>query len=362
MTRACRVALGSILVLGAVRMVCFLVYAWCFLPAEFESFNLEAKMVLLADRVRAGESLYPAWRNYPHVANFFGPIFFVLVGLLGRAFGTDFHGLFLIGRAVTFGSALATSFVLVEYLRRRYGPGAAVVGAVLSLGAAPMYGFSVMARPDHLAEFFGILGFFVSGARSRKGFVAGGLLLAAAILTKQTALAFLLAAASALFLEGRRRRALVLVAATIAVVVTAVAVTTLWLEPRMARDLFGESHTPWNYVTWLRTLVRMGLWAPDCFVFAGIGIVLWTAGKPRDVRFAGACVLDHCRQPGDFREARRRLELLHELPRHRGAGRRHALARGGDRDDIARKACFDADGGRGGDGALADRAHLARAR
>jgi hypothetical protein len=284
MTRACRVALGSILVLGAARMVCFLVYAWCFLPAEFETFNLEAKMVLLADRVRAGDSLYPAWQNYPHVANFFGPNFFALVGLVGRALGTDLHGLFLIGRAVTFGSAIATSLVLTEYLRRRYGAGAAVVGGVLSLGAAPMYGFSVMARPDHLAEFFGTLGFFASGPRSRTGLLAGGLLLAAAILTKQTALVFLLAAASALFLEGERRRALVLIAGTIALVVTAVAVTTFWLEPRMARDLFGESQTPWDYVTWLKTLVRMGLWAPDCFVFAGVGIVLWTARKPRDLR------------------------------------------------------------------------------
>ena len=284
MTRACRLALGLVLVLGAARMVFFFVYASCFLPTELEAFNLEAKMVLLADRVRAGDSLYPAWRDYPHVANFFAPIYFVLVGLVGRVIGADLHGLFLIGRAVTFGSALATSLVLAEYLRRHYGRGAALAGAVLSLGAAPMYGFSVMARPDHLAEFLGILGFFVSGMRLRRGILAGGLLLAAAILTKQTALAFLLAAASALFLEGKRRRALILVGGTIGLVVTAVALGTFWLEPRMARDLLGESRTPWSYLTWLRTLVRMIRWAPDCFVFAGIGMVLWTARTPRDFR------------------------------------------------------------------------------
>jgi hypothetical protein len=116
------------------------------------------------------------------------------------------------------------------------------------------------------------------------GFLAGGLLLAAAILTKQTALVFLFAAASALFLLRKRSRAVVLLVATIAVVVTIVAIWTSWLEPRMARDLLGESHTPWNFVTWLRTLVRMVLWAPDLFLFAGIGLVLWTARKPRDVR------------------------------------------------------------------------------
>jgi hypothetical protein len=284
MTRVCRVVLGIVLVLGAVRMAAYLVYAVCFLAAEFESFNLEAKMVLLADRVRAGESLYPARKNYPHVANIFGPLYFVVVGLAGRAASSDLHGLFLIGRAVTFGSALATSLVLAAYLSRCHGRGAALVGAVLSLGAAPMYGFSVMARPDFLAEFFGILGFFLTGLRSRSCVVVGGLILAAAILTKQTAVVFLLAASSALVLEGKHRRALILFGATIAVVLTVVGLGTIWVEPRMARDLLGESHTPWNFVTWLRTLIRVIKWAPDFLVFAFVGMFLWTMRSTRDVR------------------------------------------------------------------------------
>ena len=284
MTRASRVALGLVLALGALRLAAYLVYAFCFLPTEFEAFNLEAKMILLADRVRAGFLLYPAWQNYPHVANFFGPVYFVLVGLTGRALDADRHGLFLIGRAVTFGAALATSVVLAEYLRRRYGRGAAIVGAVLSLGAAPMYGFSVMARPDYLAEFLGILGFFVSGLASRKSLIVGAIVLATAILTKQTALAFLFAAASARFLEGKRSSAIILLAVTIALVVTTVAAETFWLEPRMARDLLGESRTPWSFRTWLRTLVRAIRWSPDFFCFAGVGVFLWTQRITRDSR------------------------------------------------------------------------------
>ena len=136
MARAARFAFGLVLVLGVARMAGFLVYALCNLSAEFETFNLEAKMVLLADRVRAGDSLYPAWKHYPHVANFFGPVYFVVVGVVGRALKTDLHGLYLIGGAFSFGSALATSLVLAAYVRRRHGPGAALVGAVLSLGAA----------------------------------------------------------------------------------------------------------------------------------------------------------------------------------------------------------------------------------
>jgi hypothetical protein len=147
-----------------------------------------------------------------------------------------------------------------------------------------MYGFAVMARPDLLAEFLGMLGFFASGLASRRGLLLGGFLLAAAILTKQTALAFLLAAASARFLDGKRSSAFALLTATLIAVLTTVAVGTFWLEPRMASDLLGESRTPWSFVTWLRTLVRTMLWAPDFFVFAIVGIFLWTRRPTRDVR------------------------------------------------------------------------------
>src|SRR4051794_14472382 len=92
MRLVCRLALGLILVVGATRMVCYFIYSACHLTVRFETFHLEAKMVLLADRARAGESLYPSWHDYPHVANFFAPLYFVLVGRLGRLTGADFLG------------------------------------------------------------------------------------------------------------------------------------------------------------------------------------------------------------------------------------------------------------------------------
>src|SRR5207237_6409274 len=78
-----RLALGLILLLGAARAVAYLAYAVFALRAPFETYHLEAKMVLLAYRAQAGELLYPAWWDYPHVANFFSPLYFVLVGLSG---------------------------------------------------------------------------------------------------------------------------------------------------------------------------------------------------------------------------------------------------------------------------------------
>src|SRR5262249_44793413 len=150
------------------------------------------------------------------VANFFGPVYFALVGLLGRAAGADISSLFTIGRAVSFVSGLLTAAVLGAVLWRRYGRGAALVGALLSMGAAPMFGFSVMVRPDMMSETLGLGGFFLSGHRSRAGIVGSMLLLALAVLTKQTTVVFLAAAVLALIVDREWRRGLVLLAGSAA--------------------------------------------------------------------------------------------------------------------------------------------------
>lgn len=284
MGRVCQVALVPIVLLGLIRTGAFLLYAFLHLPAEFETFNLEAKMVLLADRVQAGASLYPAWENYPHVSNFFSPLYFIVVGLVGRALRSDLHGLFLIGRAVTFGSAIVTTLAVTEYLRRKYDWEAALVGATLAFGTAPMYGFAVMARPDFMAEMLGVIGFFLSGLRSRRGCALGCVALVAAVMTKQTAVGFVLAASSALILEGRRKRALVVLATSALAVLVIIGTVTLFVEPRFARDLLGESRTPWHLGTWNSVVERMCRWSPDAFVFAVIGVVLWSMRQTRDLR------------------------------------------------------------------------------
>lgn len=79
-----RLLLILLLTLGAVRLLRYFEFASVMLAYPLESYFLEAKMVLLAYRVELGASLYPAWQDYPYVANFFGPLYFGLVGLLGR--------------------------------------------------------------------------------------------------------------------------------------------------------------------------------------------------------------------------------------------------------------------------------------
>lgn len=292
---ALRLALGSILVLSAARAAAYLVYAPFALTRPFETYFLEAKMVLLAYRVQAGLSLYPDWRDYPHVANFFGPVYFVVVGLLGRATGTDIAGLFGLGRAVTFASTLAIALGVGWLLKRRCGRPAALAGMLLSLSSPSLIGFSVMVRSDLMAEMLGLGGFVLgSGPGRRRGVtVTGGVLLVLAILTKQTSVVFLLAAFLALWFEGRRGRAWALGAGCSAALAVVVAAWTIGLEPNLAASLLGEGKSPWTFAGWFDTLGRVAGGAPDLLVFSVLGLLLWSWASPRELRWCslGAVVL-----------------------------------------------------------------------
>ena len=250
-------------------------------------------MVLLAYRVQAGAALYPEWRDYPHVANFFGPVYFIVVGLLGAATDADIPDLFRIGRGVTFASGLSTTLILGVVLGRRYGRGEGVAGAVLSLGAAPMYGFSVMVRPDLMAETLGLGGFLLSGSRTRAGRVAGVALLTLAILTKQTAVVFLGAAALASAAEGRWRRAWGVLGGGSALLFALVVAITVLFEPNFAASIAGEAKSPWVVGEWLRTLRRLAESSPDLVLIPAIGLWLWTGrgAETGDVRWAVLAVV-----------------------------------------------------------------------
>jgi hypothetical protein len=286
MYRLERLLLYLLVVLGTVRMALFFDYAAAMLPRQMESHNLEAKMVLLAYRAEHGLGLYPAWWDYPHLSNWFGPVAPVLVGRVGRAVESNIPGLFQIGRAVSFGSALLTTLLLAVALGRRFGRGAGLAGGVLSLGSGPMYGFTVMVRPDSLAELLGTSGFLASSGRTSGARIAGLLLLVLAVLTKQTAAIFLLAAALAATLEGERKRGLLLLLGSCALLLVVVSAVTLLGEPHFAASLVGERIMPWSYTAWRELLGRMLAGCPDLFILPAIGLFLWLRGgtQPRAVR------------------------------------------------------------------------------
>jgi hypothetical protein len=154
-----------------------------------------------------------------------------------------------------------------------------------------MFGFSVMVRPDMLAEMLGVGGFFLSGHRSRRGIFAGCVLLVLAMLTKQTAAVFLLAAALALWFEGRGRLALGVLGGCLAGLAAVVAASDVWLEPNLVRSLLGESKMPWGLDGWLRTLGRVLQWSPDLLLFPAIGLWLWSGQRPRETRLSTLAVI-----------------------------------------------------------------------
>lgn len=291
MTFVRRLLLGLLFAVAAFRACAYLFYAATELRNPLEAGYLEAKMVLLAYRAQIGVSLYPRWHDYPHVTNFFGPVYFGLVGLLGAALGADIPALFSIGRAVTFISALSTTGIVGWVVARRHGRAAGLTAVLLIVGVYPMNGCSVMVRPDALAELLGLSGFFLTARRARGAQFLGGVLLVLAVLTKQTSALYLAAAVLALAFEGQRVRACWLLAACSVALGAVVLGVTVFVEPNFAASLAGESQTPWTSHTMVSNLVEIIRCSPDLLLLPAIGLYLWLATAPRDVRPATLAIV-----------------------------------------------------------------------
>jgi hypothetical protein len=277
-----RLLLTSLLLVGLLRAVRYFIYTFIRVQHPDGGQFLESAMVHLAWRAQHGVTIYPDWKSYPHVANFYAPLSFLITGLSGRALGTDIRGLFLVGRGVSIVSVLGTTVVLGLVLRRRYGVLPALFGMLLSLGGCPLFAAGVMTRPDALAEFLGLSGFFLAEGRRRKTVIIAGMMLYLAAMTKQTALVYIGAAALSLYHEGRARRALILLVWVTATLLLTV-VTVQWLfEPNFVRCLIGESRTPLRFQSWWSTVRLVAITDPEFFVLTAAGLVLWTTGRKRE--------------------------------------------------------------------------------
>jgi hypothetical protein len=278
--RVLLVVLGLVV---TVRAGSFLAVASYALRNPIEEHHLESKMVHLCWRAQHGVTLYPEWRSYPYVSNFFSPVYFMLVGRLGRVLGTSLDGLFPLGRAATIASDLAAAVLLGVVLWRRYGPGPALVGALLTLGAGPMEGFGTMVRPDILADLLGFAGFVAATSRHRAGPALGVALFVLAIFTKQTAAMYLVAAGIALLIERRGRAAILVVLITGGVVGALVAAVTATVEPHFLSSLLAESRTPVDMGGWKHQLERACRLGPDLPLLLAVGLVLWNRPGRRQV-------------------------------------------------------------------------------
>ena len=287
-----RMALGLLAAIAVARAVAFLVYAGVRIALPAEVWHLEPKMVLLAWRVQHGHRFYPSWTDYPHVSNFFGPVYFAMVGGLGRLFGADLAGLAVIGRSVTLASGLATSAALGFWAAKAGGRFVGVIVAALTLGSGAMIGYGLMVRPDAMAGLLGTVGLLlaVEGGGRRRGLAA--ILLLLAIFTKQTAALYLIAAGAAVAAEGRWRAASGLVIAVAAAAVAIAMGVTIGFEPMFAPSLLGEAKTPYRLGDWAGLLSKLMLHSPDLIVLPVFGLIVWKTQRPKTVgKIAAAVVL-----------------------------------------------------------------------
>ena len=279
-----RIALAYFALLALGRAVLFLGYAGFEFLTPLQAYHLEPQMAHLAWRAQRGLALYPEWHEYPHVLNVFGPLYFVLIGWIGRWIDADLLGLLRIGRLITDLAGLFAASLVGWATARREGRGAGIFAALMALGAAPMVGFGAMVRSDVTADLLGFAGFLLA-VRRPSGWSRwlGAALLVAAIFTKQTVGLYLIAAVVALAVTGRRRGALGLAFGAGLATLGIAALATATVEPHFARDLFGAAETPVSLYDWNETLSRVLLIAPELPILSIAGAVLWAMRRPRDL-------------------------------------------------------------------------------
>lgn len=272
--RFLRGTLWIIALLATVRLVIAGGHAWLTRSQPLEAYHLEGKMVHVAARTMAGALLYPDWRTADVEPNFYAPVYFWIVGRLGRLSGPSVESLFRWGRDLSLLSIVLASAVLAVALSRRCGPAAAVLAAVVSLGAYPAMIFSAVARPDPLADFFGIAGFLLACGGN---VVFAAILLALAAFTKQTAIAFALAAVLARAHAAGGRAAAPLALTFAAAMFAGVAVGTKG-EPGLASGLLGHFSDPWSLSHWRQIAWRVVVASPDLLAVSLGGLYYW--GRP----------------------------------------------------------------------------------
>lgn len=262
-----------ILLAASARALLFVGVCFVEMQSPMEAFHLEGSMSHRCERVQRGLKLYPDWRQLPHVANFFTPGYFLLVGKLAKSFELTRDSIVALGRWVSIASVAGLSILATAISLRRYGRGAAAVTFLFSVGSAPAIGFGYVVRPDALADFLGLCGFVAACSAGPFWIAAGAGVLATACFVKQTAVAYLVAACTAILAGGNRSKAVGLLIATSTLFgLFGMTYATLAGEPRYWNDIFGERFLPWNGGHWLAICGKLLKWAPELVLLCLVAI------------------------------------------------------------------------------------------
>ncbi len=278
-----RWSLRILLLFVALRAVAFCIHVYFDASKTVENYHYESTFVHFAWRVQVGLDLYPNWQELPHTNNFFAPLYFWTVGYLGRWIGVSMPELFHLSRVITIVCALGTTLVVAGEGARRWGLAAGVIGGLATIGPGPMVYFAVMARPDTMAEFFGVAGFMMATRSAIRSTLFGCVLLALAALTKQNYGIFLIAAVATLLIARRFKTAIAVVGCSGAILFLIIVLATLCGESRLLASFFDEGSFPFAFAIWRRIFVRLISLSPDTVVFAVLAIVLWSRPNQRDI-------------------------------------------------------------------------------
>ena len=154
---AARVGLAILVgfVLGDWLLRCATFIAW---PGELIHPN--GVCVYHAWNVAQGSPLYTDWQTPPHVATLYGPLFYIVPGLLGRGLAVDKFGMFIVGRGIALASTCLTGWLIFRILRRHRRTGwcipAIAAGAFVGAGLNYPWGFAF--RPDATVVCLSLLG------------------------------------------------------------------------------------------------------------------------------------------------------------------------------------------------------------
>ena len=174
-------------------------------PAELTYPN--AVTVFLAREFQHARPLYHDIQQPPHVLTFYGPLTYVVPGMIGRWMNADQMLLFRIGRALSLLATMGTMALIgLWLLRERSGWLLALIGALMFATAEIAWPVSMCCRPDPAVVFLELLGVigFIGLGRSPIRF-AVVLVFVTAFLFKQSAVAGPVAIVLYLLLNGRSR-------------------------------------------------------------------------------------------------------------------------------------------------------------
>ncbi len=210
MLRQPRACLYAFLVLLIPAAAVQLGQVYADFPAPGELTYPDSMIVYHARDVQRGGAIYKDFNQPPHVLALYGPLTYLLPGLIGRAVEADVDGLFRIGRSISLLATAGGLLVMVLLLRRERVSWLPIVIVLLAYLSSPiLWPASVTPRADAVITMLELTGLLVFA--SARGPVARWLplpLFLTAFLFKQSAFVPVVVAAVSVLVTGHRRFAI----------------------------------------------------------------------------------------------------------------------------------------------------------